>query len=103
LKAVALGADGVVLGTAELVAIDCIRCGNCERGRGCPLGIASTDRELATQMDARFVRDRLVNLYRSWASSMKARLRSLGFSSLRALRGRRDLLVFRNGKGKDDG
>ena len=35
LKAIALGADGVILGTAELVAIDCVRCGNCERNRGC--------------------------------------------------------------------
>ena len=47
LKAVALGADGVVLGTAELVAVDCVRCRNCERGRGCPIGIATTDPGLA--------------------------------------------------------
>jgi glutamate synthase domain-containing protein 2 len=35
-KAVALGADGVVCGTADMVALECIRCANCESGRGCP-------------------------------------------------------------------
>jgi len=94
LKAVGLGADGVVLGTAELVAVDCIRCGNCERGRGCPIGIATTDRALSTQMDARFVRDRILNLYRSWASYMRSRLVSLDLRSIGELRGRRDLLEF---------
>ena len=45
-KAIALGADGVVIGTAELVAVGCIRCGCCESGRGCARGIATTDPEL---------------------------------------------------------
>ena len=45
-KAIALGADGVVIGTAEMVALDCVRCGNCESGRGCARGIATTDPEL---------------------------------------------------------
>ncbi|MBN1450282.1 MAG: alpha-hydroxy-acid oxidizing protein, partial [Anaerolineales bacterium] len=42
-KAIALGADGVILGTAELVALSCTRCSNCERGRGCPFGLTTTD------------------------------------------------------------
>ena len=42
-KAIALGADGVVVGTSELVALGCIRCSRCESGRGCPRGIATTD------------------------------------------------------------
>ncbi len=94
LKAIALGADGAVIGTAELVAIDCVRCGNCERDRGCPLGIATTDPELAEQLAPEWVRDRIVNLYRSWASHMERRLRSLGMRSIAELRGRRDLLEF---------
>jgi glutamate synthase domain-containing protein 2 len=94
LKAVALGADGVVLGTAELVAIDCVRCRNCERGRGCPIGIATTDPQLAPLLTPEFVERRIVNLYESWAEHLRRRLRALGLGSLRALRGRRDLLVF---------
>src|SRR5205085_12564809 len=33
LKAIALGADGAVVGTSELVALECTRCANCEKGR----------------------------------------------------------------------
>jgi glutamate synthase domain-containing protein 2/NAD-dependent dihydropyrimidine dehydrogenase PreA subunit len=92
LKAVALGADGVVIGTAELVAIGCVRCGNCERNRGCPNGIATTDPELRLQITAKWVRDRIVNMYSSWAKEMKTRLAGWGMRSIRELRGRRDLL-----------
>jgi glutamate synthase domain-containing protein 2/NAD-dependent dihydropyrimidine dehydrogenase PreA subunit len=93
LKIIALGADGIVLGTAELVAIDCVRCCNCERGRGCPIGIATTDPVLAPQLAPDLVEARVSNLYRSWAEYFGRRLRELGLGSVRALRGRRDLLV----------
>jgi glutamate synthase domain-containing protein 2 len=92
LKAIALGADGVVIGTAELVAIDCVRCGNCERGRGCPIGIATTDALLCQQLTAEFVCQRIANLYTCWASTMRSFLARQGLSSVAALRGRRDLL-----------
>jgi glutamate synthase domain-containing protein 2 len=94
LKAIALGADGCVIGTAELVAIDCVRCGNCERGRGCPIGIATTDEIFATQMTPEWIKQRLLGLYSSWAKHMRRELASLGLSTIRDLRGRRDLLRF---------
>jgi glutamate synthase domain-containing protein 2 len=43
-KAIALGADGCIIGTADLVAIGCVRLGTCEREKGCPFGITTTDR-----------------------------------------------------------
>ncbi len=92
LKIIALGADGVVVGTAELVAIDCVRCGNCERDRGCPNGIATTDPLLEVQMTAEWVCERICNLYKSWAISFEQRLRQLGMHDIRQLRGRWDLL-----------
>ncbi len=94
LKSIALGADGVVIGTAELVALDCVRCGNCERDRGCPIGIATTDPQLAPQMTPEWVRDRICNLYKSWAIGMEQRLRQLGLNDIQQLRGRWDLLSF---------
>ena len=94
LKSIALGADGVVLGTAELVAIDCVRCGNCERDRGCPIGIATTDPALAPQMTPEWVCDRICNLYKSWARYLEHRLRSLGMKNVHQLRGRWDLLEY---------
>ena len=95
LKAIALGADGVVIGTAELVAIDCVRCGNCERDRGCPIGIATTDPDLAPQMTADWVSDRICNLYKSFAVDMERRLGDLGMNNINQLRGRWDLLDYR--------
>ncbi len=92
LKAVALGADGVILGTAELVAIDCVRCCNCERGRGCPIGIATTDPGLSPQLSPLLVEARISNLYRAWAAYLRRRLAELGLDRIGALRGRRDLL-----------
>lgn len=94
LKSIALGADGVVVGTAELVAIDCVRCGNCERDRGCPIGIATTDPLLAPQMTSEWVCDRICNLYKSWAADLEKRLRKLGMTSIGQLRGRWDLLSY---------
>jgi glutamate synthase domain-containing protein 2 len=70
LKAIALGADGVVIGTVELVALGCVRCGNCESGRGCPRGIATTDPELSKAIDLEWGAQRLINLYAAWRSEI---------------------------------
>ncbi|MFN4182491.1 MAG: glutamate synthase-related protein, partial [bacterium] len=91
-KAIALGADGVVLGTAELVALECNRCGNCESGRGCPFGIATTDAELSALIDPDWGAQRIINLFATYAQQLKQILSSLGLSSIRELRGRTDLL-----------
>jgi glutamate synthase domain-containing protein 2 len=101
LKAVALGADGVVVGTAELVAISCVMCRNCEKDRGCPRGIATTDPELTGLLDADWVAARIVNLYRAWEHELRWLLARLGLTSIRSLRGRKDLLRFLPGKGHD--
>ena len=93
-KAIALGADGCVLGTAELVAIGCTRCSNCERGRGCPFGLTTTDPLLSQLMPADWGAERLSNLYSAYALQLGDILRKLGLKNIRALRGRRDLLLY---------
>ncbi|HUT52672.1 MAG TPA: glutamate synthase-related protein [bacterium] len=92
-KAIALGADGVVIGTAEMVALECIRCGNCESGRGCPRGIATTDPELSTMYDSNWGSRRLINLFHSWSLQLREILWRLGMKSIRELTGRSDVLV----------
>ena len=96
-KAVALGADGVALGTAELIAIGCTRCANCERGRGCTYGITSTDPELSLFIEPEWAAERIGNLYTAFAGRLRDILRRLGLPSVRALRGRTDLLEYRPG------
>ncbi|UYN90931.1 MAG: alpha-hydroxy-acid oxidizing protein [Anaerolineales bacterium] len=93
-KAIALGADGCVMGTAELIAIGCTRCSNCERGRGCPFGLTTTDPLLQQLMPADWGQQRIVNMYTAYATQLRDLLRKLGLRSIRELRGRRDLLKY---------
>ena len=94
-KAIALGADGCILGTTELVALGCTRCSNCERGRGCLFGLTTTDPELSQLVDPAWGAERISNLYASMQSQLREVLRRLGLRSARELRGRTDLLVYR--------
>lgn len=93
LKAIALGADGVVIGTVELVALGCVRCGNCESGRGCPRGIATTDPELSKAIDLEWGAQRLINLYAAWRSEIVDVLKRFGMKSIKELVGRYDCLI----------
>jgi Glutamate synthase domain 2 len=92
-KAIALGADGVIIGTAELVALGCVRCGRCESGRGCPRGIATTDIELAAKMSVEWATQRIINLYNAWRKELIGILLRFGMRSITELRGRTDLLM----------
>ncbi len=97
-KIIALGADGVVMGTSELVALGCTRCSNCERGRGCPFGLTTTDPLLSQFVDPLWGAQRISNLYKSYALQLRSILRKLGLSSIRQLVGRKDLLVYRKSR-----
>jgi glutamate synthase domain-containing protein 2 len=94
-KAIALGADGCILGTAELVALGCTRCSNCERGRGCPFGLTTTDPELSQLVDPDWGAERISKLYQSFARQLGEILRKLGLKSVQELRGRTDTLIYR--------
>jgi glutamate synthase domain-containing protein 2 len=94
LKAVALGADGCVIGTAEMVALGCVRCACCESGRGCPRGIASTDDELMMLMTLDWATQRLINLQNAWREQVVDVLSRLGLESIQALRGRTEFLYY---------
>jgi glutamate synthase domain-containing protein 2 len=93
-KIIALGADGAILGSAELVAIGCIRVASCEKGLGCPFGITTTDPEHAKKINADEGWQRIVNLYTGWLWQLAGILRILGMRSISELRGRSDLLVY---------
>lgn len=93
-KAIALGADGCVIGTAELVAIGCTRLGSCEQGLGCPFGITTTDPERSKLVDANHAWQNIVNLYQSWLWQLAGILQALGLHSIRELRGRTDVLAY---------
>ena len=92
-KIIALGADGVCLGTADMVALECLRCHHCESGRGCARGIATTDEELTNLMDVEWGTQRIVNMYLAWCEQLRQILKRLGMKSITELTGRTDVLV----------
>jgi glutamate synthase domain-containing protein 2 len=91
-KVIALGANAVVIGTAEMVALECIRCGACESGRGCARGIATTDPELSVSYTREWATQRLINFFHSWSVQLQQILWTLGMRSVTELVGRSDLL-----------
>lgn len=93
-KVIALGADGCALGTTELVSMGCTHCSNCERGRGCPFGLTTTDPELTQLVDPEWGAMRLGNVYESFAFQLRDILRKLGLKTIRELKGRTDLLKY---------
>jgi len=93
-KAIALGADGCVIGTGDLIALGCTRCSNCERGRGCPYGLTTTDPELSLLVDPDWGVERISNFYCALKTQLETLLRQLGLRSIRELRGRTDLLRY---------
>lgn len=92
-KIIALGADGVCTGTADMVALECVRCHNCESGRGCARGIATTDQELAELMDTDYGTQRVVNMFLAWRKELIRILKRLGIKSIKELVGRKDCLI----------
>jgi glutamate synthase domain-containing protein 2 len=92
-KIIALGADGVCTGTADLVALECVRCHNCESGRGCARGIATTDAELMELIELEWGTKRIVNMFLAWRNELTRILKRLGMRSIRELVGRTDCLV----------
>ena len=88
IKAIALGADGVIWGTAPLVAIGCDRNRNCHDG--CSRGIATSN--LVMQKLRNVERDaaQMVNVFTIMQMQVIRALAGLGFNDIRELRGRHD-------------
>lgn len=90
-KAIALGADAVAIGTAALVALGCRVCQKCHTGN-CAWGIATQRPELVRRLDPEEGAENLVNLIRGWSLEIKEVLGALGVNALESLRGSRERL-----------
>jgi glutamate synthase domain-containing protein 2 len=88
LKAIALGADAVYIGTAALIALGCTVCQQCHTGR-CAWGICTTDPMLSKRVNPDIGTRRLVNLLRGWSLEIKDMLGGMGINALESLRGNR--------------
>ena len=90
-KAIALGADAVSIGTAALVALGCTLCQACHTGR-CAWGLTTQDEALAARQDIDEGIERLTNLLHAWSAEMKEMLGALGINAVESLRGNRERL-----------
>jgi glutamate synthase domain-containing protein 2 len=90
-KAIALGADAVYIGTAALVAMGCTLCQRCYTGK-CPWGIATVNPEIAKRLDPNDAYKRVVNLIKAWNIEIKEMLGAMGMDSIESLRGNREQL-----------
>lgn len=90
-KAIALGADAVSIGTAALVAMGCHLCRSCHRGL-CNWGIASQRPDLVARLDIDQAADRLYNLVTAWTHEIQEMMGGMGINSIDALRGNRLML-----------
>jgi glutamate synthase domain-containing protein 2 len=87
-KAIALGADAVYIGTAALVAVGCTVCQHCYTGK-CPWGIATNDPWIAKRVNPDIATERLVNLLRGWSLEIKDMMGGMGINAIESLRGNR--------------
>ncbi|HOK80249.1 MAG TPA: glutamate synthase-related protein [bacterium] len=90
-KAIALGADAVYIGTATLVALGCHICQKCYTGK-CNWGIATQDPYLTRRLNPEIGKRRLTNLLRAWALEIKEMMGGMGINAIESLRGNRDQL-----------
>ncbi len=90
-KAVALGADAVYIGTAALLALGCHLCRSCQTGK-CNWGIATQSPQLVKRLNPDIGYRRLVNLVTAWEHEIKEMMGGMGINSIESLRGNRLML-----------
>jgi glutamate synthase domain-containing protein 2 len=90
-KAIALGADAVYIGTAALVAMGCHLCQKCYTGK-CNWGIATQDPFLTKRLNPNVAVRRLENLIHGWSHEIKEMLGGMGVNAVESLRGNREHL-----------
>ncbi|MCW4028573.1 MAG: glutamate synthase-related protein [Candidatus Bathyarchaeota archaeon] len=87
-KAIALGADAVYIGTAALIAMGCTVCQRCFTGK-CPWGIATSDPWISKRINPDIASTRLINLLHSWSVEIKDMMGGMGINAIESLRGNR--------------
>ncbi|HHY81842.1 MAG TPA: 4Fe-4S binding protein [Clostridiales bacterium] len=90
-KAIALGADCVYIGTAALIALGCHLCRSCHSGK-CNWGIATQREDLVKRLNPNIGYKRLVNLMTAWQHEIMEMMGGMGINSIESLKGNRLML-----------
>ncbi len=91
IKAIALGADAVAIGTSALIALGCRVCQKCNTNK-CSWGIATQNPKLTARLDPEEGAQRVTNLVNAWSHETQEVLGALGVNSIESLRGSRERL-----------
>jgi glutamate synthase domain-containing protein 2 len=91
IKAIALGADAVYIGTAALVAMGCHLCQKCYTSK-CNWGIATQDPYLTRRLNPDIGTRRVLNLLRAWSLEVKEMLGGAGINAIESLKGNKEHL-----------
>jgi glutamate synthase domain-containing protein 2 len=91
IKAIALGADAVYIGSAALIAMGCTLCQKCYTGK-CNWGICTQDPRLSGRLNVDIASTRLSNLIQAWSHEISEMLGGMGINALESLRGNHDHL-----------
>ncbi|ONI47563.1 glutamate synthase [Candidatus Epulonipiscium fishelsonii] len=90
-KALALGADAVYIGTSAMLALGCHMCRSCHQGN-CNWGLATQNPELTKRLSIEQGYKNLVNLVRAWEHEITDIMGGMGINSIEALKGNRLML-----------
>ena len=93
-KGITLGLDGVVLGTADLVAIGCVRDRNCESG--CRSGISTVNPKMQLLRDVELNTRQIINFRAALQAQVARAIAALGMKDIRQLRGRYEYLEWQS-------
>lgn len=88
IKAIALGADAIYIGSAALLAMGCNLCQKCYTGK-CNWGICTQDPNLSGRLNHDIATQRLMNLLHAWSAEIKEMLGGMGINAIESLRGNR--------------
>jgi len=83
-KALAMGADAVAIGTAAMIAVGCQQYRVCHTGR-CPVGVATQDPELRARLDIEKSAERVANFLRAVKGELEAFARLTGNDNVNGL------------------
>ncbi len=91
MKAIALGADAVAIGSVALIACGCHGCQRCHSGK-CPWGITTNNPALGKRLDPDWAYQRLSNLIKGWHHEIEEIMGLNGIYYIGSFRGNRFIL-----------
>ncbi len=91
MKAIALGADAVAIGTPVLIACGCHGCQRCSSGK-CPWGLTTNEPSISERLDVDWAEERITNLITGWHHEMQEIMGLNGIYDIGSFRGNRLIL-----------